>query len=489
MDRRIKEAENMIAEIDEKGENNQLSTDEIEMRRSSFLDLWKNLRIKERMSQQKSRKMWLKEGDANTKFFHNCIQGRWRRSEINYVQIDGEQFTRVTKIKEEVAKYFQTLFTEERWKRPKLDGVSFKQVSQADNELLKRVFSEVEVKEAIWDCDSSKSPSPDGFNFRFIKEMWEDIKPEVVAFIQEFHKHGRIVRGSNASFIVLIPKTENPQRIEEYRPISLIGVMYKIIAKLLANRLRKVLPKVIGEQQMAFIGGRQLVDGVIIANEVIDEVKRKKKNCFIFKVDFEKAYDKVCWEFMDYMMMRLGFNETWRKWILECLRSSLVFVLINGSPTNQFSVSKGIRQGDPLSPFLFLIVVEGLNGLVASAVEKGIYKGVRVGNEGVMVSHLQFADDTVFFEEATKDNIKVVKAIMRTFKLALGLKINFGKSHLMGMGVAESWQTKMAYKLHCKKGELPFKYLGIPIGGNNRKKSMWQSMVQLVEKKLASWKG
>ncbi|GLU18032.1 hypothetical protein SLE2022_343540 [Rubroshorea leprosula] len=489
MDKRIKEAENMIAEIDEKGENNQLSTDEIEMRRNNFLELWENLSIKERMSQQKSRKMWLKEGDANSRFFHNCIQGRWRRSEINSVQIDGVQVTGVEKIKEEVARYFQTLFTEERWKRPKLDGVNFKQVSQADNELLTGVFSEEEVKEAVWDCDSSKSPGPDGFNFRFIKEMWEDIKKEVVAFIQEFHNHGRIVRGANASFIVLIPKSENPQRIEEYRPISLIGVMYKILAKLLANRLRKVLPKVIGEQQMAFIGGRHLVDGVIIANEVIDEVKRKRKNCFIFKVDFEKAYDKVCWEFLDYMMMRLGFNETWRKWIMECLRSSSVSVLINGSPTRQFSVSKGIRQGDPLSPFLFLIVAEGLNGLMASAVDKGTYKGVRVGNEGVMVSHLQFADDTVFFGEASEDNISVVKAIMRTFELASGLKINLGKSHLMGVGVEERWLTEMAYRLHCKEGELPFKYLGIPVGGNNRRKSMWQSMVQSVEKRLASWKG
>ncbi|GKU89448.1 hypothetical protein SLEP1_g3583 [Rubroshorea leprosula] len=489
MDKRIKDAENMIAEIDEKGEINQLATDEIELRRNSFLELWKNLRIKERMSQQKSRKMWLKEGDANTRFFHSCIQGRRRRSEINSIQIDGEQFTGVTKIKEEVARYFQSLFSEEGWKRPKLDGVSFKQISQEDNELLTKGFSEEEVKEAIWDCDSAKSPGPDGFNFRFIKEMWEVIKPEVVAFIQEFHKHGRIVRGANASFVVLIPKTENPQRIEEYRPISLIGVMYKIIAKLLANRLRKVLTKVIGEQQMAFIGGRQLVDGVIIANEVIDEVKRKKKSCFIFKVDFEKAYDKVCWEFLDYMMMRLGFNETWRRWISECLKSSSVSVLINGSPTSQFSVSKGIRQGDPLSPFLFLIVAEGLNGLMTSAVEKEIYKGVRVGNEGVMVSHLQFADDTVFFGEASEDNIRVVKTVLRIFELASGLKINFRKSHVMGVGVAESWQTEMAYRLHCKEGELPFKYLGIPIGGNNRRKAMWQPMIQAVERKLASWKG
>ncbi|GKV37224.1 hypothetical protein SLEP1_g45281 [Rubroshorea leprosula] len=265
--------------------------------------------------------------------------------------------------------------------------------------------------------------------------------------------------------------------------------MYKIIAKLLANRLRKVLPKIIGEQQMAFIGGRQLVDGVVIANEVIEEIKRKKLKSFLFKVDFEKAYDKVCWDFIEYMMMRMIFNATWRKWIWECLASSSVSVLINGSPTNQFLVSKGLRQGDPLSPFLFLIVAEGLNGLMSSAVEKQLYKGVMIGNEGVAVSHLQFADDTIFFGEASEDNIGVIKSIMRTFELSSGLKINFGKSQLIGIGVEDNWRKKMAYKLCCKEGEIPFNYLGIPIGGNHKRIAMWQPMVESFKKKLATWKG
>ncbi|GKV31169.1 hypothetical protein SLEP1_g39893 [Rubroshorea leprosula] len=416
VDSQIKEAEDTIARIDEKSEQNQLSDSDIEIRRKSFIVLWKNLRIKERMWQQKSRKLWLKEGDANTKFFHRCVKGRWRSNEVNSIRINGEQHTEVESIKQETAKYFQNLFAEEQWSRPKLDGISFK----------------------------------------FVKTMWEVIKPDVVNFVQEFQEHGRLVKGSNASFIVLIPKTENPQGIEEYRPISLIGIMYKIIAKLLANRLRKVLPKVIGEQQMAFLEGRQLSEGVVIANEVIDEVKRKKMKSFLFKVDFEKAYDKVCWEFIEYMMLRMGFNATWRKWIQECLKSSSVSILINGSPTKQFPVSKGIRQGDPLSPFLFLIVAEGLNGLVSAAVEKGRYKGVPIGSGSIMVSHLQFADDTIFFGEAIEDNIR---------------------------------SGKMAHILYCKEGELPFKYLGIPIGGNQRRIAMWQPLVESVKRKLASWKG
>ncbi|GKU90505.1 hypothetical protein SLEP1_g4494 [Rubroshorea leprosula] len=180
---------------------------------------------------------------------------------------------------------------------------------------------------------------------------------------------------------------------------------------------------------MTFIEGRQLVEGVVIANEIIDEVKRKKKKGFLFKVDFEKAYNKVCWDFIEYMLMRMEFCTTWRKWTQECLKSSSIFVLNNGSPTKQFSVNEGIRQGDPLSPCLFLIVAEGLNGVVSSAVEKEWYKRVTIGSGDVMVTHLQFLDDTIFFEEAPKDNIWVIKCIMRTFELVSGLKINFQKAN------------------------------------------------------------
>ncbi|GKV27391.1 hypothetical protein SLEP1_g36564 [Rubroshorea leprosula] len=489
VDRKVKEAEKEIAAIDEKGEKGQLSPQDVEQRKNYFLELWKNIKIKESMWQQKSRKMWLKERDANTKYFHTCVKGRSRRNEILSIQIKGDQHTGVAKIKEKVAKYFEELFTEEKWKRPKLDGIRFNKISEADNDILTATFSEEEIKEAIWDCESSKSPGPDGFNFSFVKAMWEDIKVDIVGFVHKFHKQGKIVKGSHASFIVLIPKVENPPKIEEFKPISLIGVMYKILAKLLANRLGKVIHKVIGEQQMAFIRGRQLAEGVVIANEVINEAKRNKKKSFLFKVDFEKAYDKVCWSFINYMMLRMGFCEAWRSWIQECLRSSSVSVIVNGSPTRQFMVTKGIHQGDLLSPFLFLIVAEGLNGMVTAAVEKKLYKGVTVGSEEAMVSHLQFADDTIFFGEASEENIWAIKCIVRSFELVSGLKINYAKSQLMGVNLEEGWKEKMACRLYCKGEDLPFKYLGIPIGGNHRKLAMWQPLVESVKRKLAPWKG
>ncbi|GLT48339.1 hypothetical protein SLA2020_219710 [Shorea laevis] len=245
--------------------------------------------------------------------------------------------------------------------------------------------------------------------------------------------------------------------------------MYKILAKILANRLKKVLESIIREQQMAFIRGRQLMDGVVIANEVIDEAKKKKKKSFLLKIDFEKAYDKVSWSFLDHMMQKMGFCEKWRLWIGECLRTSLVSVLVNGSPSRQFKVSRGLRQGDPLSPFLFLIIAEGLNRLVSEAVKKRKLEGVEVGNRGFRILHLQYADDTILFGAATDENVWAMKGILRAFELVSGLKINFNKSQLVGICVEDEWLNKMSWVLRCKKGALPIKYLGITVGGSCRR--------------------
>lgn len=150
--------------------------------------------------------------------------------------------------------------------------------------------------------------------------------------------------------------------------------MYKVIAKLLALRLSKVINSVISFYQTTFIKGRNILDGVVALNEIMEYAKKEGKPCMIFKVDFEKAYDSVSWEFLDYMMLRMGFNPKWRAWIRACLHSATVSVLVNGSPTREFRMSKGIRQGDPMAPFLFLIFAEGLSALIRSAVENDIYK-------------------------------------------------------------------------------------------------------------------
>jgi len=197
--------------------------------------------------------------------------------------------------------------------------------------------------------------------------------------------------------------------------------MYKIVAKLLANRLKKVLPSIIEERQSAFIQGRHMLHSVLIANEVVDEAKRSQKPCMMFKVDYEKAYDSVSWNFLIYMLRRMGFCSKWIQWIDGCLRSASISILINGSPSDEFIPQRGLRQGDPLAPLLFNIVAEALNRLVRQAVEKNLFRGFPVGTNSVKISILQNADDTIFFGEASMSNVKAIKVILRTFELVSGL--------------------------------------------------------------------
>lgn len=196
-------------------------------------------------------------------------------------------------IKVEVKNHFERLFAEVDYSRPVLDGVSFPNISIEDNDFLTAPFSLEEIKEAIWSCDGKKSPGPDGFNLQFYKFFWHILKFEVRDFLLEFYNNASFPKVVTATFIALIPKNDHPQSLSEYRPISLIGSMYKIVAKLLANRLKSVLAKVISATQSAFLPDRQILDGVVVVNELVDLAKRRKDPCFLLKVDFEKAYDSV----------------------------------------------------------------------------------------------------------------------------------------------------------------------------------------------------
>lgn len=155
--------------------------------------------------------------------------------------------------------------------------------------MLTEHFLEIEVLEAINSYDSSKSPGPDGFNFQILKTCWEVVKDDILKLLDEFHSNGKLVRGLNSSFVILIPKKEAAESLNNFCPISLIGCIYKILSKILARRLRRVLNDIILENQSAFIGDRYILDGVVIVNEAIDEAKRKGLKRVFLKVDFAKA--------------------------------------------------------------------------------------------------------------------------------------------------------------------------------------------------------
>jgi len=240
------------------------------------------------------------------------------------------------------------------------------------------VFIEEEIKESVWQCEGSKSPRPDGFNFNFIKKSWDYIKDEFVTALVVFHETDIIPKGCNVSFIALVPKVRDASKLEQYRPISLMGAIYKVISKVLAGKIKKVLPSVIDDSQSAFLKDRGMLDRVLMANEVLEDLRRSGRSELCLKVDFEKAYDLVRWEFLYDMLLKLGFQSKWVKWMRRCLESATVSVLVNGSPTEEFKPTRGLRQDDPLAHFLYIVVVEGLVGLVRQA-HKANLSGIKIG--------------------------------------------------------------------------------------------------------------
>jgi hypothetical protein len=236
--------------------------------------LWALLKSKDRLEFQKSKSKWLKEGDVNSSYFHACVKGRKRTNNIVALK-KGDGWLEIPMcIKEEICEYFVSHFSEENWNRPTMDGIVFPNLSVEEVVQLERPFEEMEVKEVIEASQNNKSPGPNGFNFEFFRGCWEVIKGDLMKVFHEFFTNTTMPRGMLSYFITLIPKVTNPHSISEFRPISLLGSLYKIVAKVLATRLGSVMGNLISKNQSAFIKGRLLVDGVLTINEVVDLAKK-----------------------------------------------------------------------------------------------------------------------------------------------------------------------------------------------------------------------
>jgi len=310
-----------------------------------------------------------------------------------------------------------------------------------------------------------------------------------MAVVHFFHDIGSFPKGCNASFISLVPKVRDPSSLDLFRPISLVGVIYKIITKVLSCRMKKVLAMVIDDCQSAFLSDRGLMDSVVMENEILEEIRRKTKSGVCFKVDFEKAYDSVRWSFFLDMLRRLGFPTNGYYWLKGVWSRHRYLYWSTEAPTEEFKPSRGLRQGNPLAPFLFLVVAEGLAGMVRQALRMDVLRGVKVGMNSFECCLIQFADDTLFMCEDSFDNIFAIKAILQCFELASSLKVKFHKSKLARISVDSYAMSTYAKTLNCNIMSLPFQYLGVQVGGNPRKKQFWEPIKRKIEARLSSWKG
>ncbi|XP_058742007.1 uncharacterized mitochondrial protein AtMg01250-like [Vicia villosa] len=178
------------------------------------------------------------------------------------------------------------------------------------------------------------------------------------------------------------------------------------------------------------------MDGVLVINEIIDMTRRENRGCMILKVDFEKYYDSISWNFMRYVMKNMGFGEKWKKWLEASVFSSTMSIIVNGSIIKDFKVERGLRKGDPLSPFIFVLATEVLTRLTYKALEIGEFHGFRF-NAYEEVSIMQHADDTILAADGNSDNLWSMKTILRGFEVVSGLKVNFHKSKLYEIGVGD----------------------------------------------------
>nr|GEV07017.1 RNA-directed DNA polymerase, eukaryota [Tanacetum cinerariifolium] len=312
---------------------------------------------------------------------------------------------------------------------------------------LKNPITRDEIRKAVWGCGENKSPGPDGFTFEFFY----------------------------------------PKSVSDYRPISLIGSLYKVVTKILVTRLSTIISELISDVQTSFLPNRQILDGPFIINELLARFHHKKQWAMVFKVDFAKAYDSIRWDYLENVLKSFGFGSKWCSWIHGSPHSGMASILDNEGPTSEFQFHCGLKQGDPLASYLFILIMESLHLSFSRVIDAGIFTGVRIDSP-FMISHLFYADDALFIGKWSHDNLKGIMHMLRCFSLMSGLSINLKKSHLLVVGIPASCVHEAATSLGCSVMKASFKYLGFMVGGNMSLVKAWDDTVDKLKGRLSKWK-
>ncbi|WCJ29809.1 Retrovirus-related Pol polyprotein from type-1 retrotransposable element R2 [Euphorbia peplus] len=326
----------------------------------------------------------------------------------------------------------------------------------------------------------------------FYQSYWNLIGADVQSFILEFFNSGIMPDSLNHTLVCLIPKKSKPTSMKDLRPISLCNVLYKLISKVLANRLKRVLSDVIDPAQSAFVSGRLITDNALIAFELFHTMKHRilsSRGNFALKLDMSKAYDRVEWSFLERVMKQMRFPHSFIKLIMSCLSSVSFSFLINGKAAGYMIPSRGLRQGDPLSPYLFVLCAEALSALTRRSEMRKEIHGVKASRYGPSVSHLLFADDSLFFARAAMDECHSIKQILSCYENASGQRINFDKTEIIfSKNVSSEMRANIRNFLEVKEVDSFQRYLGMPSLIGRSKKQIFSFIRDRIAKKLNGWK-
>ena len=465
-------------------------------RETEAYDRWQRLaELEEGFLKQKSKVHWLDVGDGNNNFFHNSAKIREIRNTIHEIQrADGL----VIKEEEGIKKEAEEFFTEFMQHQPtEFEGASVEklkelmrfQCNEVDCARMEREVTREEIKEALFKMPGSKAPGPDGYTSEFFKEAWEVIGEDVVVAIQSFFLKGFLPKGVNSTILALIPKKEEAKMMKDYRPISCCNVLYKVISKILANRLKTILPKCITWNQSAFIKERLLMENVLLAMELVkDYHKEEISTRCAMQIDISKAFDSVQWSFLMNTLEALGLLKKFIKWISLCVTSASFSVQVNGELAGYFQSKRGLRQGCSLSPYLFVICMNVLSRMLDEAAVQGRI-GYHPRCKNIDLTHLCFADDLMIFADGTKNSIEGILGVFDEFDKMSGLKISMEKSVLFMAGVTIQRKEEMLRQFKFATGSLPVRYLGLPLLTKHMTVTDYLPLVEKIRKRISTWTG
>lgn len=292
-------------------------------------------------------------------------------------------------------------------------------------------FTREEIDKVIKEMPADRAPSPDGFTGVFLKSCWHIIKEDFYKLCDQFVEGTLNLESINDGFITLIPKINSPTSVNDFRPITLLNCCLKVITKLLANRLQKLILKIIHRNQYSFLKGRSIQDFLVWAYEYIYQCQSSKQKIVLLKLDFAKAFDTTEHEAMLDIMKSMGFNDRWLQWIRCIFGSGKSSMLLNGVPGRQFQCKCGVCQVDPLSPLIFALAADLLQAAINNAFRQGLLK-LPFHNPNRKEYHvIQYAGDTLVIMPAEEEQANMIKTILSKYARSVGLKINFHKSTLI----------------------------------------------------------